>query len=63
MTFAIGFACGVAVVVFCCWMLARREDRKDREIRHRVDMLWRKLACGNGIVGCDGGPNCKWDHK
>ena len=63
MEFAIGFACGMAITFGASWIFQRYEWVARRKLEQRVDKLYRHLACGAGIIGCSGGPNCKWDHK
>lgn len=71
MELAIGFASGVVVcaasIISLLIVATGRETRKEweerRKIQHDVQDLMRKFACGQGYVGCSGGPNCDWDHK
>ena len=34
-----------------------------RAIERDVKKLMRHFACGQGYVGCNGGPKCEWEHK
>lgn len=67
MTFAIGFACGAAVSLGAAflgaWLHCRLEWSRRAKIEGDVRKLMRHFACGAGIIGCKGGPNCTWDHK
>lgn len=67
MIFAIGFASGVAVCGISCFALIYAQSRYEWQQRNRlerdVQKLMRKLACGAGYVGCQGGPYCNSDHK
>lgn len=67
MVFALGFACGVIVCGVSCfgsvYAASRYEWHKRMCIERDVKKLMRKLACGQGYVGCTGGPNCSSDHK
>lgn len=63
MDFAIGFL-SATILMFALLLLAmNREWDKRRKIENKVEELYRHLACGQGFVGCKGGPNCNWDHK
>lgn len=57
--FLLGIVFSAAVSVFFLW----REWTHRESVERRVDRLYQHLSCGQGILGCDGGPNCPWDHK
>jgi hypothetical protein len=39
-------------------------DARQRVRRKKIDEeIAAGIRCGSGIVGCNGGPNCPWDHK
>lgn len=57
------FVSGIAFAVFGCHLLTLREWRNRQSIERRVDRLYEHLSCGNGILGCKEGKNCRWDHK
>ena len=65
--FGVGFLSGVVAACLLTWVamwsIGRHSERRMLSLEKRVDKLYRNLACGKGIVGCDGGPNCQWDHK
>jgi len=53
---------GLAVLIVAD-MLLHWEWSHRRKIERKVDEMWKHLACGKGILGCDAGPDCDWDHK
>ncbi len=57
------FLAGMTTAVILAWMAARREWHNRRKLERRVNDLWKHLSCGEGHLGCDGGPECPWDHK
>ena len=61
--FATGLATGVLTVYIAQHALARFDLARVRKLERRVDELYRNLACGQGYVGCGGGPRCSSDHK
>lgn len=67
MVFAIGFSCGVVVCGIACfasvYAASRYEWSQRMYLERDVKKLMRKLACGAGYVGCQGGPMCNSDHK
>jgi hypothetical protein len=61
--FALGLATGIILMMFLSALNVPYEWRKRHELERRVDKLYRHLACGQGYVGCTGGPRCTSDHK
>jgi hypothetical protein len=61
--FILGLITGLVITIFLSWLITRRELLDYYELNKRLKYLERHLCCGKGIFGCDGGANCKWDHK
>lgn len=63
MAFGLGVLTGVAVMAFIAWWVSRIEWAKRIKLERRLEKLERNLLCGKGVFGCNGGPDCKWEHK
>ena len=63
MGFVEGYILGILTVIGLAGIATYAEWQKRRKIEMRVDRIWKHLTCGKGILGCDEGPNCTWDHK
>lgn len=63
LTFAHGTAFGMFLCFLLWWVADRCEWKARRKLERRVDELYRHSSCGEGYLGCNGGPNCPWDHK
>lgn len=65
--FSIGFVAGVVVsgtfFAFACWAGSSWEWKQRRKVERDVSKLMRAFACGQGFVGCTGGPRCTSSHK
>ena len=69
--FVVGFALGIFttcyLIITCSWLIYERRiyERRccDQKLEERVDLLYGKLTCGGGMLGCSGGPHCTSDHK
>jgi hypothetical protein len=57
------FLCGMAFMAALSALWLWREWSNRRSVERRVEQLYEHLSCGGGILGCNGGPNCHWDHK
>jgi hypothetical protein len=60
---ALAFVCGFASALLVAVLIGWQEWRERRKLEYRVDNLYRHFACGEGYLGCNGGPNCPYDHK
>lgn len=63
MAFALGSLFGLSLAAFIAWRIDRSRDKLSLKTTNDVKELMRHFACGQGYVGCNGGPKCPWDHK
>ena len=59
----LGFVIGVVATLFLGMFAIDWEWNERQKIDRRLQYLEKNLCCGKGVFGCDGGPNCFWDHK
>ena len=59
----LGFSAGVALCSATASILMKREWSARHRIESRVNKLYLHLSCGQGYLGCKGGPRCTSDHK
>jgi hypothetical protein len=61
--FGIGVLVGIGLTGFAAWIGLRAEWKNQNRIERDVQSLMRHFACGQGFIGCNGGPKCRWEHK
>jgi hypothetical protein len=61
--FIAGTIVGAAMLIGLSCLWGYSEWRARMTLEYRVGRMWKHLSCGKGYLGCDGGPDCDWDHK